>query len=189
VFGYFAALGAGFMFLEITLMQKLILFLGHPTYAITVVLATLLAFAGLGSLANERMARPGALAVGRVAVAIVALIAVTGAAVAWILPGVIGLSLMARVLIAVAVLAPVAFVLGMPFPMGMRILRERCPDLLPWAWSINAFLSVFSSILCILFAMAAGFSSVLWLAAIIYAAGMAGMAIWLRRSEGAGHSA
>jgi hypothetical protein len=161
----------------------MILFLGHPTYAVTVVLATLLAFAGLGSLLNERVASVTPGIVRGVGLSIVALIAVDGALVGWLLPELIGMPLSTRIVIAVAVLAPLAFVLGMPFPMGMRIVRERCPDLLPWAWSINAFLSVFSSILCIMLAMRIGFGGVLWVAASIYASGMLGMAVWLSRPE------
>ena len=185
VFGYFAALGAGFMFIEIALMQKMILFLGHPTYAVTVVLATLLAGAGVGSLASDRWLRPARLDLGWLLIALIALLLINMAASHWLLGTFLGLPFAGRVIVAIALPFPLALVLGMPFPLGMRMVNERNPGLLPWAWSINAFLSVLSSTLSILLAMALGFSAVLWIAAALYVLGFAGMSWSLPGRAGA----
>lgn len=179
VFGYFAALGAGFMCVEIVLMQKLILFLGHPTYAVTVVLSSLLASAGLGSLASARIAVVDRRTLRRLALAVVVLLLGVNALLRTVLPLGLGLELWARLVCAVALLAPLGFVLGMPFPSGIRLVRERSPQLLPWAWAINGFLSVFASVGCITLSMAIGFSAVLLVVVAIYAMGFASMVAWV----------
>jgi hypothetical protein len=175
VFAYFAALGAGFMFVEIVLMQKLVLFLGHPTYAVTVVLSTLLACAGLGSLASARLGAPSRRVLGLLLVGVPLLVVAEAAAAGLLLPRLLGWPFAARVGVVVAGLAPLGMVLGMPFPLGVRLLERRAPALVPWGWAINAFLSVFSSIFCIVLAMAVGFSAVLALAAALYALGFAAL--------------
>ncbi len=180
VFGYFAALGAGFMFVEIALMQKMILFLGHPTYAVTVVLSTLLGGAGIGSLLGDRLLQLTPASLVRLLAALVGLLVLEMAASQWLLGALLGLPFSARVAIAIGLLFPLAITLGMPFPLGMRLLSDRNPELLPWAWSINAFLSVLSSTLSIILAMAFGFSTVLWIAVALYIFGFWGMRSWIR---------
>ncbi|MBW2419374.1 MAG: hypothetical protein JRH19_12560 [Deltaproteobacteria bacterium] len=179
VFAYFAALGAGFMLIEISLMQRMVLFLGHPTYAVSVVLTTLLASAGFGSLASGRIGVVSARVLHLMMAAILVILLCEIAAVAWLLPQLLGQAYVLRVVIAVLLLVPLGALLGMPFPLGIRVVAERVPVLLPWAWAINAFLSVFASIFCIVLAMQIGFTAVLVLAAGIYCAGilaLAGMA-------------
>lgn len=179
VFGYFAALGAGFMTAEIVLMQKLILFLGHPTYAVTVVLSSLLAFAGLGSLAAGRIAVVDRGSLVRLGLAVVVALLAVNLLVRHVLPLGLGLGLGARVALAVLALAPLGFVLGMPFPTGIRLVHDRCPQLLPWAWAINGFLSVFASVACVTASMAVGFSTVLLMAVAVYVVGFAAVVAWV----------
>jgi hypothetical protein len=149
-----------------------VLFLGHPVYAITVVLTTLLGSAGLGSLAASgiRKISPPTLRV-LLGVIVVLLLGCLGA-IDRLLPELLGSPFAIRVGVVAALLAPLGLALGMPFPLGIRVLDARCPPLVPWAWAINAFLSVFSSIFCIVLAMAVGFSSVLILAAALYGVGL-----------------
>jgi hypothetical protein len=180
IFGYFAALGAGFMGVEIVLMQKLILFLGHPTYAITVVLSSLLAFAGFGSLAAGGIRSVDRRSLAWLALAVAVTLLGVNFLLRTVLPLGLGLGLPARIALAVLLLAPVGFVLGMPFPSGIRVVRERRPQLLPWAWAINGFLSVFSSIASITLSMAIGFSAVLLVVVGIYLAGFATMIAWVQ---------
>jgi hypothetical protein len=163
----------GFMFIEIPMMQKMVIFLGHPTYALSVVLASILGFAGLGSLASGRIDFFRLRSFNALAATIVALILVTALVTRFALPLLLGYSLAQRVAIAVLILAPPAFALGMPFPLGIRLLERRCPQLLPWGWAINGFLSVFSSIFCVVLSMAIGFTWVFVLAAGIYLLGFA----------------
>jgi hypothetical protein len=178
IFAYFAALGAGFMFVEIVLMQKLILFLGHPSYATSVVLSSLLAFAGLGSFVGGRM-ESSRRNVALLGVALVVAVIGIGGMIHGLTSAFLGYGLPARIAIVVIALAPLGFVLGIPFPTGIRIVNARCPHLLPWAWAINALVSVFSSIFCIVLSMAIGFSMALLLAAVLYAGGFAAMVAWI----------
>lgn len=170
-FTFFAALGMGFMFVEIVLMQKMAIFLGHPTFAISVVLTVLLLSAGTGSLLCGRMktlSRGSLLSIGAAIV-----LAIFG--LAWfcdaVLIELLGFSLPIRVLIAAAVIAPLGLLLGMPFPTGMRLAERDCPQLLPWCWAVNGFLSVFASMFCIFVSMQIGFATALIAAAFMYAIG------------------
>ncbi|WP_111521077.1 SAM-dependent methyltransferase [Cupriavidus phytorum] len=172
---YFVAVGLGFMFVEIAFIQKFILFLSHPLYAVAVVLCAFLCFAGLGSRFAPRLpARPGpgrgrrqvALAIGGVcAVALLYLVTlpvVFPLLIAWPDP--------ARVAIAVALIAPLAFLMGMPFPLGLSGLAARDHKLVPWAWGINACASVVAAVLATLLAIHAGFTVVVLVALLLYAA-------------------
>jgi hypothetical protein len=171
VFIYFAALGTGFMFMEIVLMQKMVLFLGHPTYSLSVVLTSLLGSAGIGSLYAGRIESIGAPLLRKLGVAILAVFLFEWIATAWLLPLALGAPIALRGLLTVAVVAPLGFVLGMPFPLGLRLLEAVAPALIPWAWAVNGFLSVLASTLCIVLAMAVGISTVIGLAAAIYGLG------------------
>ncbi len=171
VLAYFAALGAGFMFVEIALMQKFVLFLGHPIYAVTVVLTSLLAFAGVGSLVAGRFEAVTPARIRVLAMFVVGLVVLEALASSQLLPPLLAWPFAARVAAAVALLAPLAVALGMPFPLGIRIVSARAPELVPWAWAVNGFLSVFSSIFCIVLAMSIGFTRVLLVAALVYACG------------------
>ncbi|MGE3174789.1 MAG: spermidine synthase [Planctomycetota bacterium] len=176
-FGYFAALGLGFMFVEITLMQKMVIFLGHPTYALSVVLASLLAAAGTGSLLAGRIREVQQKHVRWIVIAIAAVVLFDLMAVNWLLPLLLGLSLEMRIVVVVVLLLPTGLVLGVPFPTGMRVLEKQCPHLLPWGWAVNAFFSVFASIFCIVLSMAIGFTNVLLVSVVIYAVGLSALRI------------
>jgi hypothetical protein len=174
-FGYFAALGLGFMLIEIALMQKLVIFLGHPTYALSVVLASLLASAGTGSLLAGRIATVTKRHLRLILLGIVAMVALDVAAVNWLLPLLLGVPLSLRIAVVIAMLVPTGLVLGMPFPSGMRVMQAQCPHLVPWGWAVNAFFSVFGSIFCIVLSMGIGFSNVFFVAIAVYALGLLGM--------------
>jgi len=182
LFGYFAALGLGFLLIEMPMMQKLVVFLGHPTYALSVVLATMLGCAGLGSLSSAKLdpARPASYR--WLCAAIVVLLLGCTLATRLLLPELLGLSLPARVAVTVLLLGPLSFVLGMPFPLGLRAVQQRCPALTPWCWAINGFLSVFASIFAVVLSMILGFTGVFVIAALVYVLGFAVMAPWVRAS-------
>jgi hypothetical protein len=174
---YFAALGAGFIAIEIVMMQKLALFLGHPLYSVTVTLFSLLLFTGIGSLISGRWfeSRPErAWAVPAGLAALVGGFALTSPRLvaAWI-----GLDLPARIAIAVAVLAPIGVLLGVPFALGLRRLDRLNPELVPWAWAINGCCTVIGSILTVVVSMNLGFDFVLGAAIVLY---FAAFAIWPR---------
>jgi len=172
IFSYFAALGLGFMLVEIALMQKLVIFLGHPTYALSIVLTSLLASAGLGSLLAGRIKIVRKKHLLLITLGVLAVIALDVAAVNHLLPAMLGMEVWVRVLTVIVLLVPTGLMLGMPFPSGVRLVEEQCPHLVPWGWAINAFFSVFGSIFCIVLSMAIGFSNVFYVAAGVYAVGL-----------------
>ena len=167
---YFMLLGLAFLFVEIAFIQKFILFLSHPLYAVAVVLAGFLVFAGLGSGVSEAFTRRLA---GRstVTVAVIAIAAITLVYVL-LLPVVfkslIGQHDVIRIVVSIVLIAPLAFFMGMPFPLGLARLAANAPAFVPWAWGINGFASVVAAVLATLLAIELGFSAVLLIALVLY---------------------
>jgi spermidine synthase len=165
-FAYFTLLGLGYLFVEIPLMQRFILFLGHPAYAFATVLFSLLLFSGIGSLLARRFRPVAALALLCGAILIypallpIAFRALLGWPLAW------------RLVVAAVGLAPLGLLMGVPFPTGVAALEARAPDLIPWAWAINGCASVLASILAAMLALSWGFWGVLLLAVAAYAGGL-----------------
>ncbi|MEE2887264.1 MAG: hypothetical protein VX951_07515 [Planctomycetota bacterium] len=170
-FLFFAALGMGFMFIEIVLMQKMVIFLGHPIYAVSVVLTSLLCSAGVGSLLAGRVQSLSRRHLTVLAAVVVGLVIAVCVLMNFVMPLLLGFSLPVRISAVALLIAPLGLALGMPFPTGMRIVEANCPELLPWCWAINGFLSVFSSVFCIVTSMVIGFSLVLVIAAVVYGVG------------------
>ncbi|MFN2291755.1 MAG: spermidine synthase [Anaerolineae bacterium] len=163
VFVYFGLLGLGFLFAEIPLIQRFILFLGQPTYAFATVAVAILLFSGLGSLASERLSLRWTLPVLILALVLYPL------ALPFFFRALLGAPLLVRVTVGGLSLAPLGFLMGVPFPSGLAWLREQAAGLVPWAWAINGCTSVLASILAAMMALSAGFSWVLIAAALAYA--------------------
>ena len=155
---YFGAIGLGFMLVEISQMERLMIFLGHPIYGLTVVLFSLLLFGGLGS-ATVRGTGRWPLWLRPLACCLV--LAAIGFATAPVAEAGSGLGTIARILLSVALLAPAGFVMGMMFPVGM-LLSAGCRNLQPWFWGINGATSVLASILGIIISMTAGIAATYW---------------------------
>lgn len=180
---FFAGVGLGFIFFEITLMQLLNLFLGFPTYALTITLMSLLVFTGLGALASQRV-RARARAVPR-------LLAVLGALCLFYIYGLVpmtnallGTPLAARIIIAFVVVAPLGLCLGMFMPIGLSEiaqLGEYPRHYVAWGWAVNGFASVVGSALAIILAMIFGFDWVLFFGLICY---VVAVVAWIRLSRG-----
>ena len=160
---YFGLIGLAFLLVEIPLIQRFILFLGHPAYALTAVLFTLLLFSGLGSLQATRV--PLRLALAMLAALVLSL--------PWLLPNLfaltLGLPLGWRLGVTAATLAPIGFLMGIPFPRGIHGLEREAPGLIPWVWSVNGAASVVASALAALLALSFGFRWVLMAGAACYA--------------------
>ncbi|MCH7852830.1 MAG: SAM-dependent methyltransferase [Proteobacteria bacterium] len=170
---YFFLLGLAFLFIEIAFIQKFILFLSHPLYAVAVVLSGFLVFAGLGSAYSaqlvQRVAQKRHSPVS-VAVAGIAAIALLYLAVLPMLfQQLIGLPDAIKMALSIILIAPMAFFMGMPFPIVLARVADRAPDFIPWAWGINGFASVISASLATLLAIEFGFSVVILLALGLYA--------------------
>jgi hypothetical protein len=180
---YFLSLGVGFLLLEISFVQKYALLLGYPTYSLSVTLASLLVFAGAGAAASRRLRaslRPFLIAL---LAATALLVAAEQAALPALRERLLAAPLAARIAATAALQLPLGFALGMYFPTGIAVLRERAPALVPWAWAANGVASVASSVLAVLLAMSIGFSGVAAMAVAVYAAGVAGLLAALRAPE------
>lgn len=175
---YFASLGVSFIFVEIALMQRFALLLGHPSRSLALVLATLLFTAGLGSRAAPRFARrmPAVLAIlGGLILAAAYLYPVLGHAALY-------LPLWMRGALAVALVAPLGFLMGTAFPTGIRLVSHHGERAVPWMWGVNGGTTVLGSLLAIIIAMSANFTTVLVLAALGYAMAMVCLVLLGRRS-------
>ncbi len=159
---YFGLIGFGFLLGEIPLSQQFILFLGQPVYGLAAVLFALLFFSGLGSLASPRLPHRPAL------VALIILLLVYPLLLPQLFSLFLGATLALRLLIAVLTLAPLGFLLGLPFPKGIAGLESVAPGLIPWAWGVNGAASVVASVSAALLALSVGFSWVLLLGALCY---------------------
>jgi hypothetical protein len=171
VLTYFVAIGLAFLFIEIACMQKFILFLHHPVYAAATVLTAFLVFAGLGSAWTARRNRQGIAGAKRVRRAVSAIV-VLGLAYALLLEPLFDslmlLPLAVRALVVILLLAPLAFCMGMPFPLGLGHVGERMPDYIPWAWAINGCASVLSAVMATLLAIQFGFTAVILSSLVLY---------------------
>jgi hypothetical protein len=179
---YFGALGAGFMLIEVAVLQRFVLLLGHPVYSLTVTLFSLLLGAGIGAAWSRRFdqttLRP------RAAVALVVIVAIGGAVAAlgaplvtWAIP----LARVARIAIAVTVLVPIGIALGIPMPTGVRMLSARAPQMVTWAWGMNGALSVLGATLAIFIAMNWGFRLTLLSASATYFIGLVALLVGTSR--------
>jgi hypothetical protein len=174
-FLYFALLGLAFLLVEIPLIGRALLALGQPAYALAAVLFSLLVFSGLGSLAAPRVSWPGALAALVIVALLVTLIqpSLLYAGLGWPLP--------ARFALVALTLAPLGFLMGIPFPKGIAWLEKVAPSLIPWAWAVNGSVSVVASVLAALLIVSWGYSRVLGLGAAGYAVALV-LAMTVRRS-------
>lgn len=180
---YFVSLGFGFMMIEIPLLQRLVLFLGHPVYSLAVGLFSILLFCGLGSLASERVVRQPMQAVPWLGAAIVGTSLLYAAGLPVMVERFLDQSAAVRVTMTVLVLAPIGLVLGMAYPVGIRVLCEFDDSLVPWAWGLNGATSVVASVSAVFVGAQAGFTWALLLGSVTYAIGFLAltMAVAARR--------
>jgi hypothetical protein len=165
---FFAAIGLGFLTLEVALIQRFVLFLGFPTYALSVVLFALLLSTGAGAWLSDRLRneRRGLVLLLGAATLLIAALAV---GLQPLLRALIELPFAARVTVAVVILAPLGLLLGVAMPVGLRRLSALYPTSVPWAWGINGVTSVLASVLAVFVAINWGFTAATLLAAGCYA--------------------
>jgi hypothetical protein len=164
---YFIAIGLGYIFVEISLIQRFVLFLGHPTYALTVVVFLLLLSSGAGSVAARRWILNSGNA--RYLLALIAsLILLDVAVVPSILGTAVGQPFIAKLLISATLLVPLGFLMGMPFPAGLKLVAESGKSTVEWAWAMNAAASVLGSVSAMVVAIHFGLTITLACAALAY---------------------
>jgi len=172
----FGGLGVAFMLVEIPTIQRLTVYLGRPVYSLAVVLFSILLFSGLGSLYTGRLSRePSHWLRRQLFPLLVVLVALHALAGDWLLHSTIGWSLSIRLGVTVALLAPLGFLMGMPFPLGMRWAGMHHPGVVPWLWGVNGVMSVLGSALSIALAIHFGLRITLFIAMGLY--GLAGIAL------------
>jgi hypothetical protein len=167
---YFVAVGLGYILVEIAFIQRFVLFLGHPTYALTVVVFLMLLSSGAGSVVSRKWLADSS----RIWIALATIIPALAICV-WALPGLldhyIGAAFAAKLVISGCLLVPLGFAMGMPFPTGLRALAESQAQSssIEWAWAMNAASSVLGSVLAIVIAIEFGLNATLACGAGAYA--------------------
>jgi hypothetical protein len=177
---YFACLGYGFLMIEIPLLQRFVLFLGYPVYALAVVLFALLLFSGLGSLFVGRVTRPPRAVLARVVSGIVLLSLAYVVGVPSIIRHFLGVPIAGRIAITVGLLAPIGCLLGMAYPLGIRILRSFGEELVPWAWGLNGVMSVVASVVAVFIGSRIGFTAVFLTGVAAYVLALGSMLLAMR---------
>jgi hypothetical protein len=174
---FFAAIGGGFMLIEVSMLQRLVVFLGHPTYSLTVILFVLLLAAGAGSRLCDAVPDARIAKAGTVALAIVvAVLGAAGAALPALLHAFQAAQTSMRIAVASGVLAAMGLVMGMAFPLGMRVAMSRRAALAPWLWGVNGATSVLASVLAICLATTLGISAGFWAGVTCYVVALAAFA-------------
>ena len=165
---YFAAIGLAFLFVEVVIVQKMVLVLEHPAYAAGTVIASVLAGSGAGSFASQRMEwlrRPRTLLI------VGGLCALYSVALSGLYPVLAVVSMPASIIAVFLLFLPLGFFMGIPLPLGIALLQKSTPELVPWAWAVNGCFSVLSPILAVMLALAVGYSLVILTGAGLYFAG------------------
>ncbi|MBW6466318.1 MAG: hypothetical protein K0B06_07445 [Brevefilum sp.] len=158
---YFGLIGLGFMLVEMPLIQRFILYLDQPAYALTAILFCILLFSGLGSRYGSRK-----LGLSQALMGLVGLLLLYILLLPSILSATLGLHLLLRLAVTILLLAPLGFLMGIPFPAGLAWMRRRAGDtqgdterwMVAWIWAVNGTSSVLASILASLLALSFGFS-------------------------------
>ncbi len=171
---YFLLIGIGFMFTEISMIQKFILFLGHPVYSISTVLFTLLVSSGIGSHFSGKFSngQDGGVRIREFKsylLILCGLIIIYAILLPYIFNKILLEGIIWRQLVSFIFLFPLGFLMGIPFPTGIKLLERYNARIIPWAWCINGCSSVVSSVLVILIALSFGFKITLILSAAAYA--------------------
>jgi hypothetical protein len=167
--GYFILLGIGFMFVEIPLLQKGSLYLGHPTFSLSIVLFSMLTFAGCGSYWSGRIGEARLHARLRIyLILIVVFIGILAAGSEWLMRETIALPLGLRMALFVVLIGFAAFFMGTAFPSGIRLVSRRQKNSIPWVWALNGGASVLGSVIAMALAMTFGYTLTLLLGGVCY---------------------
>lgn len=165
---FFLFIGAGYIIIQVALIQKFVLFLGHPTYALTVIIFSMLLSSGCGSLASKHLVQTEPRRLIGVLALIIAGNVVLALLVSPISEGGVALPFALKVLITVALISPLGFAMGMAFPTGLTLLERVMPQSVRWAWAINAASSVLGSAAAMFLAIYIGLEMTLMVGSLFY---------------------
>ncbi len=169
VFFYFSLIAVGYFFIEMPLIQKMILFLGHPSYSIAVIITGLLVFSGIGSLFSDRLfSTDKRILISTVFICLITLFYL------WFMEDLFSFFMIfpvgVKVFIVLLMMAPLGFFMGVPFPQGLTAIKKIEKEAISWAWAVNGFFSVISILLATVFAVTMGFRAVFVIACLCYLA-------------------
>ncbi|NIP61991.1 MAG: hypothetical protein GWN01_08935, partial [Nitrosopumilaceae archaeon] len=178
---YFAALGIGFILVELSLLQKLILLLGNPTMTFAILLFTILISSGIGSLVSSKIVSKNTKNLSLMIGCIIAIGALYIVVVPSIVYSVISEEFVTKTIISVGLLFPIGFAMGMPLPTIMRFLKSYEPGLVPWMWAVNGAFSVLGAILSVVIGILFGASYAMALGLGVYSVAMAVSLAWKKK--------
>lgn len=164
---YFSGIGLGYIFVEIVLIQRFLLYFGNAVYSAAIVISAMLIFSGIGSYVSSKIIRMRK-SILSVAGFVVAFLIIYSTILTPILLGTISITFSARLFLGFLIIAPVAFLMGFLFPLGLRTIARIDSSAVPWAWGINGSVSVVSTVLATMIAIEMGFTWVMILAAGAY---------------------
>lgn len=179
---YFTALGAGFILIEISFIQRFVLFLGYPTYSLTVVLLSLLVSTGFGSLLTERVQSDFERALPVRLGLLLGLVTLYLVGIPRLFDSLLGAPLAFRIGVSMALLVPLGLLLGSFFPLGVRMAERVNPRLVPWGWAVNGCATVVGTLVAVMVGMTWSFTAVTVAAIGIYALGVGGLFLAQRRA-------
>jgi len=169
---YFASLGLGYMLLEISFIQKFILYLTNPAYSTSIIIFSFLFFSGLGSFYSRRVERNYVNALKIIIFSLCGILILYQFILPYVFNITLKYSLLVRIFITVGLIFPLGFLMGMPFPLGIRLVSSidqgKGKGLIPWLWATNSFCSIIASVSAVIIALFFGFKVVAILAALIY---------------------
>jgi hypothetical protein len=168
---HFLSLGLGFISIEVVLLKIFVLFVGSPVYSIAVVLFAMLVFAGLGSFFSEWLRGGLVRKLLLVGCPLVVLVLCISFLYPSLFQNLLSLPLLSRMLATVVLIAPIGFVLGMPFPIGLQVLAQTSPNSIPWAWAMNGYATVVGISSIALISLQIGFAALLICALGVYLLG------------------
>jgi hypothetical protein len=165
---YFLCIGIGYILVQVALIQKFVMLLGHPTYALTVIIFSMLVFSGLGSFFSRRIIRGDDKRLRTVLIAVALVVSILAFATPVVSDIGIVWPLSVKMLVTALLIAPAAFCMGIPFPSGLSRLEQIHPDSVRWAWALNAASSVLGSATAIFLAIYLGLRETLLVGGILY---------------------
>jgi hypothetical protein len=182
-FLFFMAIGLGFMLIEISQIQRLNIFLGHPTYSLAAALFTMLLSSGIGSLLSGVNNKDIAKNIKIRFIILMAILIIFGLVTPYIIHSFREYSTEIRVLVSVLILFPMGLFLGMAFPVGMKLANIKNPGITPWLWGINGVMSVLATVVSIIIAMNYGISASYWTGAFCYLGAFTALLSFKNRTE------
>jgi hypothetical protein len=170
---YFLCIGAGYILIEVALIQKFVLFLGQPAEALTVVIFSMLVSSGVGSYFSPKVVAGDERRLRKVLVTVAILVAALAILTSFLLTAAVGLPSAVKIAMTVLMIAPAGFLMGMPFPTGLRRLEQWHHPSVRWAWALNAASSVLGSVGALVAAIYMGLLQTLVLGGVLYLAALA----------------